>query len=745
MIRIRLRAPGGAPVSRWAARIIVALRYVLVPLWVGAAMLAVLHLPSLGAGQGGAVSNDLLPADASALEAELLSKTQFGVPFIGRTIVVRHAPAGLPPGAVAQAVQTARDVQDGRSPDLPGLAAVIPVPNTALQPGSASTTILYVLHFWPDPGGAESVEVARRFAAEYVAAGPGEFVGVTGTVPATVARAEVIKEWVPVVTLATIVLIALAVGLFYRSPVAPLVTLLTAGIAFIVASGVLGWLGQARGLVVPPEVEPVVVALMFGVVTDYSIFFLSHYRRHLREGRAARDAARDAASEVTGIVLVAGLVVAVSTGALIFAELSFFRVFGPALAVAVLVGALVTITFVPCVLALLGRFALWPSRARTGPELTAEVQGGTAESRTVRARVARFAVRRPLGTVITCVALLGAAAFGLVRYDVGNPIIQSLPAGAEPQRAYDVAAAGLTVDGVVAPTVAIVRAPGAALDADKLRQLKPLLAGVPGVARVYGPDDVPPVVAAQAEGAFITPSGDLARFLVVFEGDPLDGPAVDALRVLQDRAPALLREAGLDGAELLLAGDTAITANLIDRTLQDLGRVAPVALLASFLVLALYLRSLVAPLCLVATSALALLAALGISAIVSEPLLDPAAVAFFVPFAVSILLLGLGSDYNVFLAGRIWDEVDRRPLREAVRTASTRAARSIATAGVVLAGSFALLALVPLSTFRAIAIVMVIGLVLDAFLVRQLLVPALLVLLGTGGWRPGRRHGVQSR
>lgn len=727
--------------SRWAARVIVALRFVLVPLWVGGAVLAVLYLPSLGEGQGDTIATELLPADASAVEAELLSKTQFGVPFVARTVVVRHEPAGLPPGALAQAVQTARDVQDGRLPDLGGLAAVIPVPDTALQPGSVPTTILYFLHFWPGTGGAESVEVARRFAAEYVTAGPGEFVGVTGTVPATVARETVIKDWVPAVTLATIVLIALAVGLFYRSPIAPLVTLLTAGISFVVASGVLGWLGQARGLVVPPEVEPVVIALMFGVVTDYSIFFLSHHRRHLREGLAGPDAARRAASEVAGIVGVAGLVVAVSTGALIFAELSFFRVFGPALAAAVLVGALVTITFVPCILALLGRFALWPSIPKPGPELTAEVQGGTAESRTMRARVARFAVRRPLGTVIACVLLLGAAAVGLVRYEVGNPVIQSLPASAGPQRAYDVAAAGLTV----APTVAVVRAPGAALDAGKLRQLKPLLAGVPGVARVYGLDDVPLGVAAQAEGVFIIPGGDLARFLVVFEGDPLDGPAVDALRALRDRAPALLREAGLDGAELLLGGDTAITVNLIDRTMQDLGRVAPVALIGAFLVLALYLRSLVAPLFLVAASVLALLAALGISAIVSEPLMDPAAVAFFVPFAVSILLLGLGSDYNVFLAGRIWDEVDRRPLREAVRAASTRAARSIATAGVVLAGSFALLALVPLTTFRAIAIVMVIGLVLDAFLVRQLLVPALLVLLGTGGWRPGRRHGIKSR
>ncbi len=713
----------------------------LVPAWVGAAVLAVLYLPSVGEGRSGDIGA-LVPRDAPALEAELLSKTKFGVPLISRTVVVRHQQAGLPPGALSQAVQTARQVRDGRFPDLRGLAGVIPVPGTVLEPGSAPTTMLYFLHFRPGIGGNESVELARRFAAEYVPALPGQFVGVTGTVPATVARSAVIKEWVPVITLATIVLIALAVGLFYRSPIAPLVILLTAGISFIVASGVLGWLGQVRGLAVPPEVEPVIIALMFGVVTDYSIFFLSHYRRHLREGRAARDAARRAASEVTGIVLIAGLVVAVSTGALVFAQLSFFQVFGPALAVAVLVGALVTATFMPCVLALLGRFALWPAVPKTSPP---HPPRGKAESRTMRARIARLAVRRPLGTALACVLLLGAAAVGLVRYDVGNPIIRSLPDSAGPQRAYDVAAASLTNVGILAPTVAVVRAPGAALDAAKLRQLAPLLAGVPGVARVYGPGDAPPGVAAQAEGIFIAPGGDLARLLVVLEGDPIDGPAVDALRVLRDRAPDLLRQAGLDKAELLLAGDTAITLDLIEGTRRDLERVAPIALLAAFLVLALYLRSVVAPLLLVATSVLVLLAALGLSAVISDALLEPAAVAFFVPFAVSILLLGLGSDYNVFLAGRIWDEVDRHPLREAVRMASTRAARSIATAGVVLAGSFALLALVPLSTFHAIAIVMVIGLVLDAFLVRQLLVPALLVLVGTRGWRPGRRHGTQPR
>ncbi|HVF00870.1 MAG TPA: MMPL family transporter [Rubrobacteraceae bacterium] len=140
---------------------------------------------------------------------------------------------------------------------------------------------------------------------------------------------------------------------------------------------------------------------------------------------------------------------------------------------------------------------------------------------------------------------------------------------------------------------------------------------------------------------------------------------------------------------------------------------------------------------------LPLFSALGLSAYLYEPLFDPNAIAFFVPFAVSVLLLALGSDYNVFLAGHVWDEARQRPLREAVELTSTRAARPIAAAGVILAASFAMLALVPLTTFRAVAFAMSVGLLLDAFLIRQLLVPALIVLVGRrSGW-PGRQLGQQ--
>jgi len=724
-------------VRRWAAKLIVALRYVLVPLWVGFAVLALLFLPPLGEGQGDAIGTELLPEDSPALEAELLSKQQFPVPLITRTVVVRDAAVGLPPGALAAATQLARDIRAEGLDDVPGLAAVIPVPNTVFEPGLQPTTILYFLYFRPEVGSVERYELAQRFADRYVDAADGEFVGVTGTEPASIARSAVIPEWLPVVTLATIALIVVAVGLFFASPIAPLVNLLTVGIAYVVASGVLGWLGQTLGLVVPPEVEPVVVVLMFGVVTDYTIFYLSHFRRHLREGSWGRVAAERAAHEVNGIVLVAGLVVALSTAALVVAELSFFRAFGPALALAVLIGAVVCVTFVPAVLAILGRFALWPQADRGG-----ETESGLgAPDRSPRAKIARFAVTQPLAAVLGCVAVLGLSSVGLLRYELGNPVNQSLPPGSGPQQAYTAATTGFTADGVLSPTVAIVRGDDLASQPEALRRLGLLLAREPGVQAVIGPNDIPTDVEGLTAATLVSTSGDLARYLVVLRSDPLDGPAVNAVRALIDRGPALMAEAGLGDAELLLGGDTAISATLVDRTVEDLLRVAPAALLAAYLMLAVFLRSLVAPVYLVATSVLALMAALGLSAVVFEPLLDPVSVAFFVPFTVSVLLLGLGSDYNVFLVGRIWDEAARRPLTEAVQVASTRAARSIATAGVVLAGSFGLLGLVPLTTFHAIALTMVIGLLLDAFLVRQLLVPALIVLVGPrSGW-PGRRLG----
>ena len=728
------------------ARAIVALRWVLVPLWIVGAVLAFLYLPSIRQTQTAEIGAVPLPKDAPALQAELLSKTRFPFPLITRYVVVQHDENGLPTETLAGAARTARAVREGGLEGLDGLVAVAPVPDVVLEPGARPTTILYYLYFRPEVGRPEAIDLANRFAAQHVApqAPSSAYVGVTGSQPAAEARSNIIPDRLPWVTGATALLVALAVALHFRSLVAPFVNLAAVAVAYIVASRTLGWLGQTFGFAVPREVEPVAVVLLFGVVTDYSIFFLSRFQDRLREGLGGRDAAGRATGDVIGIVVAAALVVALATSSLLVAKLTLYQVFGPALGVAVLVGALVAATFVPAALAICGRFALWPN-ARLGggqEEGAEEGEGDRSEERSWRARVARLAVRRPLASAVACVLILGVAATGLSRYELANPLIQGLPSSAEPQRAYAAATAGFPAAGAVSPTVAVVREPGLVGAQDRLADLGRLLEAQPGVAAVFGPGDVPDGLLEElGQNAFVAEGGDLARFLVIPEEDPLDERAVDAVQRLQDRAPALLNRVGLGEAEFLFGGDTAISAGLVERTFRDLWRVTPVALLATFLALALYLRSLVAPLYLVAASVLALVGALGLSAYLFEPLFDPNAVTFFVPFAVAILLLALGSDYNVFLTGRVWEEAKARPLNEAVEVASTRAAGPIATAGLILAGSFALLAIVPLATFRVVALTMALGLLLDAFLVRQLLVPALIVLVGRfSGW-PGRRLG----
>ncbi|MDQ4072441.1 MAG: MMPL family transporter, partial [Actinomycetota bacterium] len=472
-------------------------------------------------------------------------------------------------------------------------------------------------------------------------------------------------------------------------------------------------------------------------VTDYSIFFLSRVRQRLAEGEVARRASARGTAELLPIIVTAGLTVVGATASLAVAKLGFFQAFGPGMAMAILVGLAVSTTFVPALLAIGGRWLFWPRRpgVEAPAEETAEETPTEREDRPGRSWAVSLATRRPLPVALGCVALLAVCSLGLMRLDLGNPLIRGLPADSPARKAYAAASQGFT-PGVLSPTVLILEGEGVTRRRASLAALQRLLEAQPGVAEVAGPADQP---TRRPFGAALSQTGDAARFFVVFNDDPLGARAIDSLSTLRRRLPLLKRVAGLSGARTSVAGDTALIAETIDRTRGDLGRVAPVALGVVLLLLAVFLRALVAPLYLVATSVLALLASLGLATLLFGDLLGYGELTYYVPFAAAVLLVSLGSDYNVFLVGRIWAEARARPLREAVAVAGARAATPITIAGLVLAASFALLALVPVRPFRELAFTVAVGLALDAFLVRTLLVPALMVLVGpVSGW-PGRR------
>ena len=236
----------------------------------------------------------------------------------------------------------------------------------------------------------------------------------------------------------------------------------------------------------------------------------------------------------------------------------------------------------------------------------------------------------------------------------------------------------------------LVIGPGAGSQAAAADRLEAALRREPGVASVVGPSALP--ASASSANPMIARDGRAIRFALVYDTDPLNAAAIGQVRVLTARLPALGRAAGLRGVRYEVGGQTALTSDAITSTASDLWRVGLAILLVTLLLLMVF------------------------------------------------LLVALGSDYNVFVVGRIWEEARELPAQDAVAVAAPRASRAITTAGAALAASFGLLALIPLEQFRQLAIIMAVGVMLDSIVVRSFLVPALVALTGRFGMWPGHQR-----
>jgi RND superfamily putative drug exporter len=549
--------------------------------------------------------------------------------------------------------------------------------------------------------------------------------------------------------------IALIVGVRFRSAGAPLATLACAATAYVIAIRVVAWLAGRMGVTLPPDLDPVLVVLLLGVTTDYTVFFLDGMRAQVAGGVPRIRAARLATAEFAPIILAAGIIVAAAAASLVVARTKMLSAFGPGLAFTVLAAMAVSMTLGPALMAIFGGLLFRPVPRRLRRQGVTRREGGGREPGrpparwNLRTRVVRFAAARPVALLLAAAGTAGllAAAWGAHTIYLGSPLIRELPASASAARAGAAAADGFA-PGILSPTEILVIGPGVARQTAALARLQHELATRPGVAEIAGPASLPGPAAqlnpAQVNSAQVNPmlaaSGGAARFVVVENTDPLDATAISRVRQLQHDLPALARAAGLRGARFELAGQTALTGDSIGSVFADLGRVALAIMAVTLVLLALFLRSLLAPVYLLAASVLAVFATLGLTIGIGQHILGYGSLVYFVPFAAGVLLVSLGSDYNVFVVGRIWEEARRRPVADAVAVAAPQASRAITTAGVALAASFAMLAVIPLEQFRQIALAMALGVVLDAIAVRSLLVPALVALFGRLGMWPGNRR-----
>ena len=642
----------------------------------------------------------------------------------------------------------------------------MPVPNTvdpatgAQFPGSRerSTTIVTFLYFRPGTSFAAQTAGARQYARQYA---PSHFVGVTGVVPATYQQGVIIAQRLPWVEVATVAAIWLIVGFFFLSLGAPLATLLCAATSYLLVVRVVAWVTQQMHVPLPPDVEPVLIVLLLGVTTDYSVFFLSGMRNRLAEGIPRLQAARLTTAEYAPIILAAGVLVAAATGSLALAKIELIRALGP--------GPRGHRRHRDARRADAGACAHRDLRQRAVLARTRLVPQGPPD----RARgPPRGHPHRPASAAGVAVARPGAARPGRDgqagrpdhRRGVRRRDGRGRPEGHQPAarcpadharcpdrrqeaRAQAAASQGFAA-GILSPTEVLLIGPGVTGQTAALDRLQHALARQPGVAGVIGPGTVRSLLggfSAQAAAAgvpnpMLAKSGNAARFGVIGRTDPLGPTAVSQVEALQRRLPGLARAAGLTGVRIEVGGETAATGEAITSTTDSITSFAPLMLIVTLVLLVLFLSALIAPLYLLAASILALFATLGVTVWVFQHQLGADGLVYYVPFTVGVLLISLGADYNVFVVGRIWEEARRRPLRDAIAVAGSQASRAITVAGITLAASFALLAIIPLQQFREVAVAMAAGIVIDTVIARSLLVPALVALFGRAGMWPGRRR-----
>ncbi|MTD45206.1 MMPL family transporter [Conexibacter sp. W3-3-2] len=492
-------------------------------------------------------------------------------------------------------------------------------------------------------------------------------------------------------------LVLLLLILIYRSPIFWLVPFVTVIFAEGASRGAGALLGEA-GLTVTGQSSGILSVLVFGAATDYALLLVARYREELRAHDDVHDAMRAALRGAAPAILASGGTVVVGLLTLLLADVGSTRAIGPLGAAGVALAMVLSLTLLPASLAVVGRRAFWPFIPRPGEEVAAR--------RSVWERLGDRIARRPRRAWVGATAVLVVLAAGTLGLDTTLTQQDQFTSTVEAVEGQKLLSESFP-PGLTAPADVVLGDPGRAEAVQ---------------AALGRADDL--VASAR-------PTGDPNRLSVVLARDPYGEAAVAAV-------PELRRVVRSADPQALVGGATAEAYDLRDAAERDNLVVPPIALLVVALVLVVLLRSIAASLLLLATVVVSFLASLGVATVAWDVLFGFPAADPTLPLLAFVFLVALGVDYNIFLASRAREEAERIGTRRGVLAALAVTGGVITAAGVVLAGTFSVLAVLPLVLLTQIGTVVAFGVLLDATLVRSVLVPALIHDLGRRVWWPSR-------
>ncbi|MEV0062967.1 MMPL family transporter [Nocardia sp. NPDC050718] len=538
--------------------------------------------------------------------------------------------------------------------------------------------------------------------------------GITGTAAQTLDQTEQGEKGMAIIGIATIVLILVLLLIIFRSPVIALLPVITIGAISSTVGGLIAMAAKAFDLEIDTSVNSILLVVLFGVGTDYILFLMFRYRERLRAGDDPKTAMVNAVARVGEAITSAAAAVIIAFMALTLSSLGMFRALGPALAIAVAVALLAGLTLVPAIVSLLGTKVFWPSKAwQVEPKGARFGAIGAAMGR----RPGVFAVAS--GGVLVA---LGVFAFGF------NPTFD-LNSGSTTDASESVAFTTELLKGMPAgatqPSDVLLQS-ATPLAEDQLATYRTALTGVDGVGQVGAPQ--------------LSADGTIANFQVTLANAPESDAALDTVagplrEVAHQAAPA--------GATAAVGGMTAVFVDFEDAMNHDYRIVFPVAAILIMLVLALLLRSLVAPWYLMASVFLGFAATLGATVLVFQQIQGEHGLIFTLPVIMYLFVVALGTDYNILMVARLREESrEGHTPREAAALAVRHTGPTVAAAGLILAGTFASMMLAGNSSLSQMGFAISVGIAIAAFVMALFFTPAVTALLGKRAWWPG--HGGDS-
>jgi RND superfamily putative drug exporter len=704
------RNGNGNGVFAWLGRVAVRHPWRVIALWIVAAVAVIATSPGLPTTSN---ESSFLPSSYESIRASNLQDQAFpqASNVTANAAIIVFAKAGGGPLTAADSAKVksvTQALQTRHIKNILSISAGQPSSNHLVQAAAVAMPNSVVDGNGNDAG--DAIKVLRADIKPLVA-GTGLTEGITGSAAQQLDSQQSSNRADQIVLLSTLILILILLLIIFRSPVIAFMPLILIAIVSQVATGLIADVNKALNLGTDSSVSTILIVVLFGIGTDYILFLMFRYREALRAGEDSKQAMISAVSRAGRAIATAAGVVIVAFLALLLSTLSVLRSIGPALAIAVAVTLIANLTLIPAVVSLLGTKVFWPSKSWRREPSSARY-----------AAIGESMRRRPLVYAVVAGVLLAAlsvAAFSFkATFDLGSA---GIPANAESQTALTTLEKGLP-PGATDPTVVLLHArSGQPLSTADLSAYQAKLKALTDVGSVSSPQ--------------LSANKATAAYTVTLTLDPTATAAVHAVEgPIRTGAHA----AAPAGTYALVGGTTAVFADIAKAVNHDYALVFPVAAAIILVMLGLMLRSLVAPWYLMASVGLGFGAALGATVLFFQDVRGQAGLVFLLPVYIYVFVVALGTDYNILMVARLREETAAgRSPREAAALALRHAGPTVGAAGLILAGTFASLALAGNSILAQLGFAVSSGIVLAAFVVATFFTPSVTALAGRAAWWPG--------